>query len=62
MRRFHNISEENGLLYVILQGGEKNLKDVEFAPSMVDDLRTRFGADVVKELEKVGYSFTAGIE
>ena len=62
MRRFHNISEENGLLYVILQGGDKNLKDVEFAPSMIEDLSTRFGNEVVKELEKLGYSFTAGIE
>ncbi|MCZ6509935.1 MAG: cupin domain-containing protein [Alphaproteobacteria bacterium] len=62
MRRFHNIGDESGLLYVILQGGERNLRDVEFAPSMVEELEARFGADVVRELENVGYTFRAGLD
>jgi quercetin dioxygenase-like cupin family protein len=62
MRRFENISDESGLLYVILQGGERGLGDVEFAPSVGEQIRTRFGAGVLKELESVGYSFDAGLE
>jgi hypothetical protein len=62
MRRFHNIGDETGLLYVILQGGERGLRDVEFAPSMVEEIETRFGADVVRELEGLGYSFRAGLD
>ena len=62
MRRFQNISDETGLLYVILQGGERGLGDVEFAPSVGDEIRTRFGEGVMTELEGVGYSFDAGLE
>ncbi len=62
MRRFENISDDTGLLYVILQGGERGLGDVEFAPSVGADLKERFGDAVVRELEGVGYSFDAGLE
>jgi quercetin dioxygenase-like cupin family protein len=62
MRRFQNISDEVGLLYVILQGGERGLGDVEFAPSVGSEIKTRFGDGVLKELEGVGYSFDAGQE
>ena len=61
MRRFVNIGDEPGLLYVILQGGERDLRDVEFAPAVGDDIRRRFGDTVVGELENLGYSFTAGL-
>tara|TARA_R110001606_G_scaffold213172_1_gene360991 strand:+ start:54 stop:641 length:588 start_codon:yes stop_codon:yes gene_type:complete len=62
MRRFQNISDEVGLLYVILQGGERGLGDVEYAPGVGRDIRERFGDGVMKELESVGYSFDAGLE
>ncbi|NKB49078.1 MAG: cupin domain-containing protein [Alphaproteobacteria bacterium] len=62
MRRFHNISDESGLLHVTLQGGEQGLRDVEYPASMVDELESRFGAEVVQELEDVGYSFRAGLD
>lgn len=61
MRRFVNISNETGLLYVILQGGERGLRDVEFAPGVGESLRERFGDKVMCELESIGYSFTAGL-
>ena len=61
MRRFENISDETGLLYVILQGNEKRLRDVEFAPKLGEELREQFGDAVVQKLEDIGYSFTAGI-
>ena len=62
MRRFENISDETGLLYVILQGNESRLRDVEFAPSLGEELREQYGDVVVTELEGLGYSFTAGID
>lgn len=62
MRRFENISDGTGLLYVILQGGERGLGDVEFAPSVGEEIRSRFGEAVLQELEGVGYSFDAGID
>ena len=62
MRRFENISDETGLLYVILQGNEHRLRDVEFAPDLGEELREQFGDVVVHELEGLGYSFTAGID
>lgn len=62
MRRFENIGEETGLLYVILQGGESGLRDVEFAPSMAEELAERFGDGVLQELKSVGYSFRAGLD
>ncbi len=62
MRRFVNISQETGLLYVLLHGGARGLRDVEFAPSVGEDLRKRFGDEVMQELHKVGYSFDAGLD
>ncbi len=62
MRRFHNVGNETGLLYVILQGGEDGLRDVEFAPSMLEELEVHFGTNVVNELESLGYSFRAGLD
>ena len=62
MRRFENISDELGLLYVILQGNENKLRDVEFAPSLGDELREKFGDAVIHELQGLGYAFTAGID
>ena len=62
MRRFENISDETGLLYVILQCNENRLRDVEFAPSLGEELREQFGDAVGHELEDLGYSFTAGID
>jgi mannose-6-phosphate isomerase-like protein (cupin superfamily) len=62
MRRFENISDETGLLYVILQGNEHRLRDVEFAPDLGEELREQFGDAVLHELEDLGYSFTAGID
>ncbi|MBS27976.1 MAG: hypothetical protein CL566_03495 [Alphaproteobacteria bacterium] len=59
MRRFENIGDERGLLHVTLQGP---LRDVEFAPSLEDELREKFGEEVVGELEKLGYSFRAGLD
>ncbi len=62
MRRFVNISDDTGLLYVIVQGGQAGLRDVAFAPSVGADLEQRFGSQVVEELKKVGYTFDAGID
>ncbi|MBT5571030.1 MAG: cupin domain-containing protein [Alphaproteobacteria bacterium] len=59
MRRFENTSDETGLLHVTLQGPPR---DVEFAPSVGEDLRERFGEEVVNELLGLGYTFNAGIE
>ena len=61
MRRFENISDETGLLYVIMQGNENRLRDVEFAPKLGEELREQFGDAVVHKLEDIGYNFTAGI-
>ena len=59
MRRFENISDETGLLHVILQGPPR---DVEFAPSVGEELRGKFGDTVVSELEGLGYNFNAGLD
>jgi len=61
MRRFESISDETGLLYVILQGNENRLRDVEFAPKLDEELCKQFGDAVVHKLEDIGYSFTPGI-
>ena len=59
MRRFSNIGDERGLLHVTLQGP---LRDVEFAPSLGEELREKFGQPVVEELLGLGYTFNAGLE
>ena len=58
-RAFRNISDEEGILQVIITGGVHDMNDIDFA----EDAKRRIEAvrqGLAREFEKVGFSFTAG--
>ena len=58
---FRNISEEEGILQVVVSGGGHDLNDIDFAPKAAEEIEA-FQCDLVAEFEKTGLTFTAGTE
>jgi len=58
-RAFRNISDEDGILQVLISGGVHDMTDIDFPPATADRL-ARYGDDVVKQFEERGFTFTAG--
>jgi quercetin dioxygenase-like cupin family protein len=58
-RSFRNISDDEGILQVIITGGVHDMSDIDFAPEakrQIEAVRSGLAA----EFEKVGFTFTAG--
>jgi quercetin dioxygenase-like cupin family protein len=58
-RSFRNISDDEGILQVIITGGVHDMSDIDFAPEakrQIEAVRPGLAA----EFEKVGFTFTAG--
>ncbi|MEK9725013.1 MAG: cupin domain-containing protein [Rhodospirillaceae bacterium] len=58
-RGFTNISDEEGLLQVIISGGVHDLNDIDFAVAAAERIEA-IRPGLVKEFEKTGFTFTAG--
>ena len=60
-RGFRNISEEEGILQVVISGGGHDLNDIDFAPKAAEEIEA-IQPGLVTEFEKTGLTFTAGTE
>lgn len=60
-RAFRNISDEEGILQVLITGGVHDMTDIDFPPAIGDKLAT-FGEGVVGQFAERGLTFTAGQE
>jgi quercetin dioxygenase-like cupin family protein len=58
-RAFRNISDEEGILQVIITGGVHDMSDIDFPRATARELAA-FGPDVVAAFEARGMTFTAG--
>ena len=58
-RGFHNVSDEEGLLQVIITGGVHDMEDIDFRPEIGDEVRN-LSPELLETLEETGMSFTAG--
>jgi quercetin dioxygenase-like cupin family protein len=58
-RAFRNISDEEGILQVLITGGVHDMSDIDFPPAIADRLKA-FGDGVLAQFEQRGFSFTAG--
>ena len=58
-RSFRNISDETGIVQVIISGGVHDMQDIDFTPAVAASLRD-FGAGVIEQFEDRGMTFTAG--
>jgi mannose-6-phosphate isomerase-like protein (cupin superfamily) len=60
-RRFTNVSDERGVLLVLLQGDQGKFNDITYTPSLGHELAMKFGTETVTRLEGMGRGFTAGL-
>lgn len=59
-RGFTNVSEEEGILQVLITGGVHDMNDIAFPPAMADRIR-RIAPEALSEFEKLGLKFDAGV-
>ncbi len=57
-RGFRNISDEEGILQVVISGGVHDMNDIDFAVSCADEIEA-IQPGLVAEFEKTGVTFTA---
>lgn len=60
-RAFRNVSEEEGILQVIITGGVHDMNDIDIVPEAAVRL-SRIAPEFLANLKANGLSFTAGIE
>lgn len=58
-RAFRNVSDEEGILQVIITGGVHDMNDIDFAPDARDKIEA-VRPGLAAEFEKAGFTFTAG--
>ena len=58
-RGFRNIGDEEGVLQVIISGGVHDMNDIDFPPTVAEELSS-YGDGVVDQFEARGITFTAG--
>lgn len=58
VRAFRNISDEEGILQVIISGGVHDLNDIDFSPAAEKDLREH-GDEAVDYFTNIGFTFEA---
>ena len=60
-RAFRNVSDETGLVQVLVTGGVHDMNDIDFPAATARELE-QFGPGVVEAFKGVGFTFTAGSE
>ena len=60
-RAFRNISDEDGILQVVITGGVHDMGDIDFPEAIAERLED-FGGNVLQQFEDRGFTFTAGQE
>ena len=60
-RKFRNVSDQDGHLFVMIQGDPKQMGDIQYTPAIGEELVRRFGPEAKSGFEKVGVHFTAGV-
>ena len=58
-RGFTNLSDEEGILQVIISGGVHDMNDIDFAAICAERIES-IQPGLIKEFEKTGLTFTAG--
>ena len=59
-RSFKNISDEEGLLQVIISGGVHDMNDIAFTKVAKDQME-KIESNLSKKFEDVGFKFNAGL-
>ena len=60
-RGFRNISEEEGILQVVITGGVHDMNDIDFPEATAQEIEA-FGPGILDEFKRTGLTFTAGKE
>lgn len=60
-RAFRNVGEDEGILQVLITGGVHDMSDIDFAPSVGEQVAAVHGP-ALDAFKKVGFTFTAGVD
>jgi quercetin dioxygenase-like cupin family protein len=60
-RGFTNVSQEDGILQVLITGGIHDMNDIAFPPTVAEAI-DKIGPGIRAEFEKIGLRFNAGAE
>jgi uncharacterized RmlC-like cupin family protein len=60
-RKFRNIADTPGHLFVMIQGDPNQMGDIQYTPAIGEELVRRFGPEAKAGFEKVGVQFMAGV-
>jgi uncharacterized RmlC-like cupin family protein len=61
-RRFVNVADGDAHLLVIIQGKPEDFDDVDRVPETAAAIAKKYGPDMVKTLQRLGWKFTIGAE
>ena len=61
-RTFRNVGDEKAYILVLITGGIHDMDDLSFLPERGEAVAAKFGEDVKKRAEEIGFRFTAGLE
>ena len=61
-RRFVNVASEDANLLVIIQGKPEDFDDVDRVPETAAAIARKFGPEMVRTLERLGWKFSIGVE
>lgn len=61
-RRFENVSDEEALLLVIIQGKPEEFNDIDRVSETADKIARVHGKEMVDKLERMGWTFNIGRE
>jgi len=61
-RRFVNLANEDAHLLVVIQGKAEDFDDVDRVPETAAAIARKFGPQMVRTLESLGWKFTIGVE
>jgi len=60
-RAFRNVSDEEGIMQVLITGGVHDMNDIDFRPEVAEMLCEK-SPELLARLEQSGMTFTAGLE
>jgi uncharacterized RmlC-like cupin family protein len=61
-RRFVNVGSDDAHLLVIIQGKPEDFDDVDRVPETAAAIARKFGPEMVRTLESLGWKFSIGVE
>lgn len=60
-RRFQNYTDEQAYMLVLISGGTHDMNDLIYSYRVGDAMQEEFGVEVLRQVQKTGFQFIAGL-